>query len=166
MEKIQQALDEIAKIVGFKVALKSWKSQGAIVKGNPLVLVSDMWLPYGRKEDGFWFYVVPADDPNTNNYVTYWRLVQFPGCCAFAISTAVSVAFKYSGKGINKYGMQIREELAKLYGYTALVCTDVIDNIKERKTLTRAKFTDIYTTTNRRTRNEVAISIKQLEYED
>jgi hypothetical protein len=95
-------------------------------------------------------------------FVSSWKLVELPGCCGVCVSTEVWIAPNYRGKGINHLCLQLRELIAVYSGYTVLLCTDMITNTAERKTLERAKFKDIYEFTNKRTNNRVAISIKNL----
>ena len=95
-------------------------------------------------------------------FVTEFYLCQFPGCCAFCISTGVYVVDKLRGKGINTLTNKLRQHIAEAAGYTALICTDAIKNIPERKTLAKNGWLDVYTCNNRRTGNDVAISIKGL----
>jgi hypothetical protein len=97
------------------------------------------------------------------HYVTGWYMQQFPGCCAFCISTGVYVSGMFVRRGVNKIANRLRQALAKGDGYTALVCTDVDDNKAERRTLAANKWQDIFRTVNRRTGNTVNISIKMLE---
>jgi hypothetical protein len=89
-------------------------------------------------------------------------VVHFPGCCAFAISTGAYVEAEYRRKGVNRLSNQFRQSIARQAGYTALICTDKLDNTPERKTLEAEGWKDIYSVTNSRTNNLVAISIKEL----
>jgi hypothetical protein len=98
-----------------------------------------------------------------DKYITGWAMHQFPGCCAFCISSGVYVSGLYRNKGVNKIANRLRQALAKADGYTALICTDVDDNEPERRTLAANNWQDIFTTVNRRTGNRVNISIKMLE---
>jgi hypothetical protein len=96
-------------------------------------------------------------------YITSWIMHQFPGCCAFCISTGVYVAGYYRNKGVNKIANRLRQALAKADGYTALFCTDVDDNLPERRTLLANGWQDIFVVTNKRTGNRVNLSIRMLE---
>lgn len=98
-----------------------------------------------------------------NKDVTSFRLVEFPGCCAILVSTGASVREEFRDKGINTLSNQLRQEIAKVAGYTAIICTDVVTNEPERRTLGKNGFEDIYFLTNKRTGNKLAVSIKELD---
>lgn len=94
--------------------------------------------------------------------VTRFNLVPFPGCCAFMISTGVYVTSPFQRKGVNTLTNKLRQAIAKHYDYTTLICTDVITNEPERRTLAKEGWHDIYQVRNKRTGNQVAVSIKEL----
>jgi len=101
-------------------------------------------------------------DTDTNKIVCCSRLTELPSCCAFLVSHNLFIYFDYRNKGLNKYFIQIREELARMFGYTAIICTDVEDNVPQRKTLKKAGWNDIYNVRNKRTGNSVFLSLKEL----
>ena len=94
--------------------------------------------------------------------ITQFCMVEFPGCCAFCISHSVYVFEKFRKRGVNRIANELRQWIAKEFGYTALVCTDVTTNVAERKTLAGNGFRDIYQVVNLRTNHPVAISVKEL----
>ena len=124
-------------------------------------------LTSSGKAESFHFAVVrmpedgvlqcPRDD---GRFITYFSLIAFPGCCAFCISTGVSVCSDYKRKGVNNLTNLLRLDLARLMGYSAVVATDVEANEPERRTLKRNGWSDVFTVTNRRTGNVVNISVK------
>lgn len=95
--------------------------------------------------------------------ITQFNLVEFPGCCAFCISTGAVVFGNFRGRGINNLTNKLRQAIARDWGYTTIICTDRFDNEAERRTLATNGWTDIYSVRNRRTGNDICISVKQLE---
>ena len=94
--------------------------------------------------------------------ITSWGLYEFPSCCAFCVSTQAYVTPKFRGVGVNTLSNALRQQIAKNYGYSALICTDIESNVAERKTLIANGFSDIYQIKNKRTGNIVNISVKKL----
>lgn len=146
-----------------------------IERDSVRIVVQDMW-PHAAVEAELtpenvvkWDSQKPGDSGGTRykvwwrgTAITDWCLVPFPGCCAFCISTQVWVSPTFRKRGINTLSNKFRQEIASDAGYTGLICTDVITNEAERKTLKKTGWIDIYGTTNRRTNNEVAISLVEL----
>lgn len=94
--------------------------------------------------------------------ISEFTLIQMPGCCGMCISTNVKVSERYRNKGLNNILNQMRIDIAKESGYGILICTDIISNTPERATLSRNHWKDIYNFNNPRTKNQIAISIKEL----
>lgn len=94
--------------------------------------------------------------------ITMWQLLAFPGCCAFCISTGVYVYNTYQRKGVNTRSNKFRQDVAKATKHAALICTDIIDNIGERRTLEKNGWADLLTVRNPKTNNTVALSVKEL----
>lgn len=163
-QNIQGLLDRISEIVGFKVDLftapnSSW-SMYAAKNAEEINIWDHASYMKDRK-----FIIAGVEQPNQHIIQTF-NIVQFPGCCALCISTGVITWSSYQGKGVNTLGNQIRQEIAKLSGYTTMVCTDVEKNERQRKTLKRNGWQDVYGIKNRRTANRVIMSIKELEHQD
>ena len=95
--------------------------------------------------------------------VTSFGLYEFPSCCAFVVSTQAFVDPRYRGKKVNKLTNKLRQNIASALGYTAIICTDVDDNVAERATLAAEGWKDIYQVRNKRTGNLVNISVKELK---
>lgn len=170
MATLQPYLDQIAKLVGEPVEL----SRVTTARGRyePITQVGQFKVcddepryPYSffgvrtqqaySRDDGYGVKLV-------QKLVTRWKLVPFPGCCAFCISTEVNVLPPYHRKGVNTVAIQLRQQLARLTGFTGIVCTDIDSNEPERRTLAKAGWKDVYNLTNRRTTNGVNLSVKHL----
>ncbi len=98
----------------------------------------------------------------TNEIIAEFRLTEFPGCCAFMVSFHGSVSYKWQKLGLGAILNQMRIDIARLLGYTALVCTDKLDNVGQRKILAKNGWKDIFTCVNKRTNNKIAISLVEL----
>lgn len=166
---IQEHLHEIGELVGFPVDLFTAPTENWL-KLTPVKVPQDVdFYNTGRG-----YILIAAKEPKQPALATFpygdrvllqrWQMVMLPGCCALCISTAVT-ALQYHGKGVNNFANKIRQEIAKIAGYTAMVCTDVDTNERERKTLAKNKWADVYKVKNRRTLHNVILSVKELEHD-
>lgn len=94
--------------------------------------------------------------------ITEFKLGQLHGCCGVCVSFNVIVNQTFRKKGINIIGNKLRQEMARICGYTVILCTDVEGNIGEEKTLLKTGWQKLYSFTNARTNNRVNISVKHL----
>lgn len=84
------------------------------------------------------------------------RLTQLPGCCGVLVSNG---AYSFRQKrGLGTLMARLRLDIAKSFGYTTLLCTDIQDNVPQRKILAKLGYNDLFSFVNRRTNNKVAIS--------
>jgi len=88
-----------------------------------------------------------------------WKLYQLPHCCAICVSCNALVEPAFRGKRIGTTLNSLRQEIARLLGYSLLLCTDVTKNEHQRKLLKTQGWKDIYEVYNRRTTNNVVISV-------
>lgn len=95
--------------------------------------------------------------------VACFTLTQLPGCCGVLVSTGAWVG--YTGRGIGTLLNKLRIELAKNMGYGILMCTDLTDNIAQRRILEKNGWKDIYDFTNPRTGNHIAVSVYDITKE-
>jgi hypothetical protein len=91
-----------------------------------------------------------------------FSLVQFPGCCGAMISYHAAVFAPYHEQGLGTLLNELRKYIARARGYTILLATDLTGNEPQRKILRKNGWKDIYTFTNRRTWNSLALSVVQL----
>lgn len=94
--------------------------------------------------------------------ISSFSLQQLPGCCGICVSFHNNIDPKFRGNGLNVILNNFRIELARYLGYTILMCTDVHNNIPQKKTLIKNGWQDIFRFRNKRTDNLVDISIVQL----
>lgn len=97
-----------------------------------------------------------------NEYLSQFSLAQFPACCAYVISHTCYVAGKFKSLGIGSLLNEFRQEISRNMGFTSIICTDIETNSHQRKILSKNGFKDIYNAVNKRTKNNVFISIKEL----
>ena len=132
---------------------------------GPIVITQNNWQwGYLKPDEGYGsrLQLYKVKDAAKGATVTSWGLYQFPSCCALCVSTLANVVPEFRNSGINKLSNQLRQKIAAHEGYAALICTDVMDNTPERRTLVSEDFVDIFQVHNPRTGNEVMISVKRL----
>lgn len=154
--RIQDCLDRIAAIVGGPITFAYYNRFGKYIP-----ITDHNIRPVNDKERSIdipYYYIRTAQGVG----VAAFKLLQFPGCCAFCISTGANVYNPYRNRGINKIANELRQAIASYAGYGAVICTDINTNVYARKTLQRNQFTDIYQLRNPRTGNLVNISVKSL----
>ena len=118
---------------------------------------------YIKPDGGFGSKLRPYEVHDGNGtIVTSFGLYEFPSCCALVVSTRARVDPRYQGKKVNILTNKLRQDIGAAMGYSAIVCTDVNDNISERKTLVKCDWKDIFQVKNKRTGNLVNISVKEL----
>lgn len=91
------------------------------------------------------------------DYVANFSLVAMPGCCGIVVSTGAGVMPRYREKGVGTLLNQFRIELAQAAGYGAMICTDVVQNRPQQRILLNNGWEEVFTFTNPRTDNIVAI---------
>lgn len=167
MNNVQSYLDSIGKIVGAEVDLfiLTWGkfSESYVQAQSYTKLRDDQYsaLPVSLQNSYGVTYIIKRKD-NAYGYVTQFSLSGFAGQCALCISHSVVVDPKFHQKGINTIGIKLREELAYLAGYSGLICTDLVKSIPTERTLTGAKFGKVFTVKNRRTKNDIAVYVKNI----
>lgn len=117
-------------------------------------------LPRAKEEKGLDIRIRYNDKSETP--IAKFKLLQMPGCCGICISTGVATYNDFKKLGINKLLNKFRIDIAKECGYTILMCTDLENNIPERKTLEANGWKDILSFTNFRTGNKLKLTIKEL----
>lgn len=148
---------DISKIVGEQVsfyitpiaadakAAGKWREapEGDDPVHGAYIMDMNIWLHRGKLGHG--------------GIIAQCKLNQLPGCCGVLVSNGAHVN-TLRGRGIGTAMARLRLDIAKMFGYTTLLCTDVMDNTPQRKILTKLGYTDLFKFKNRRTNNTVAIS--------
>lgn len=91
--------------------------------------------------------------------VSRWKLYEMPHCCAFMISCSVSVREEFRNKRIGTILNQLRQDIGRMLGYSSVLCTDIEENINQRKLLKTNGWLDLYSVVNKRTNNRVYLSV-------
>jgi hypothetical protein len=94
--------------------------------------------------------------------VASFRLYQMPHCCAYVVSCNALVYEDFKNKGIGTLLNQLRQDIGIMLGYSSILCTDIESNTSQRNLLRRNEWIDVHSVVNKRTKNKVFISIKDL----
>ena len=96
------------------------------------------------------------------NLIASFQLTQLPGCCAYVVSTGSYISVPYRKRGLGTILNNFRIDIAKHLGYTAIICTDLDNNVPQRKILEKNGWKDVHSLTNKRTDNFLHLTIKDL----
>lgn len=92
-----------------------------------------------------------------------FSITQMPGCCGVVVFYHASVTTKFSGRGLGRLFLQLREKAAILAGYTVAHATVLESNIPESKLLHSEGWEVLTEFKNKRTRNKVLLFQKELK---
>jgi len=104
-------------------------------------------------------YQVIQQIENKKIVLSSWKLYQLQHCCAFMVSCNVIVHQDYRNKRIGTILNQLRQDIGRILGYSSILCTDIEQNINQRKLLKTNGWKDIHSVINKRTDNRVCISV-------
>ena len=107
-------------------------------------------------------YIVEQVLKENKKRISSWKLYQLPHCCAYMVSCNVSVSEDYRNKKIGTVLNQLRQDLGRILGYSAVLCTDIEKNTNQRKLLATNGWKDIHNIINKRTQNRVYLSVINL----
>jgi hypothetical protein len=164
MEVFKPYLDKISAILGFEVVLTRFNSISGGFDPVTAHNVSAYYLSADNKNNPYYIRSNYTDKSNVT--VTHFRIVQFPGCCALAVSNGVIVSKEYRAKGVNTVAIQLRKKIAKVSGYAGLLATDVVHNHFSQQSFKRAGFKELFRVKNYRTPNTVNVVIADLTQEE
>lgn len=108
------------------------------------------------------YKVVIFNNDKYYGWISFFELYQMPHCCGICVSTASNVSPKFQKLGVATLLNQFRQDLALNLGYSIILCTDCDKNLAQKKVLQKNGWQDIFKFTNKRTRNVLNISVKQL----
>ncbi len=94
--------------------------------------------------------------------VASFRLYELQHCCAFMVSCTAKVEEDYQGRGLGSLMNQFRQDIGRCLGYTSILCTDLKSNEAQRHILKKNGWKDIHEITNKRTNNELYLSVIDL----
>jgi hypothetical protein len=167
--KTKEVLDKYCKIIG------------GILKCNPEIIKFEVWdtstSPFAWREIGelneekqelyHWSlgkYRVIQQVNNVPGFliISTFEIYQLPHCCAFMVSCAATVFEGFRNKRIGTVLNQLRQDMGRLLGYSAILCTDIEKNENQRKLLATNGWKDIHNLINKRTQNRVYLSVINL----
>jgi GNAT superfamily N-acetyltransferase len=111
---------------------------------------------------GSFIAVIEGEEPRVKNFVTMFRLEPFNGCSGICISRNVEIREEYKGKGLGIQFLNLRESIAKDFGYSAMMCSVVLGNHQQQKIMKRGGWEHIAEFDNKRTNNRVRVYYKKL----
>ena len=94
-----------------------------------------------------------------SSIISTFKLYQLPHCCAYMVSCNVSVRELYRNMRIGTILNQLRQDIGRLLGYSSIICTDIEQNVNQRKLLKTNGWKDVHNVVNKRTNNRVYLSI-------
>jgi GNAT superfamily N-acetyltransferase len=92
-------------------------------------------------------------------------LVTLPGCCGVVVSTGAYVEPKFRKKGIGTILNRMRKRIAAEWGYSLMLCTDLVDNAPQQTILKTEGWEKHIDFLNTRTNNRVALHTIPLKVE-
>ena len=91
-----------------------------------------------------------------------FTFVPMPGCCGVVISTASYLAPNWRGKGNGNTFHQIKEGIAKKFGYSLMIATVQTSNFPEIIGAANSNWKYIHSFRNKRTTNDIAVMVKDI----
>lgn len=95
-------------------------------------------------------------------FISSFLLYEMPHCCGILLSCGSFVEPSYRKKNLGSILNNFRIDLGKYLDYSLILCTDKIRNLPQRKILENNKWKDIYSFKNKRTDNDLFISVKDI----
>jgi hypothetical protein len=122
-------------------------------------------LPESKYDSGYnaSFEVRKADNNSYSGRISYWYMKELHKCCAVVVSCGVSVSSYYQNRGFGTLLNNLRIEIAKRMGYSLMMCTDREKNVPQRKILAKNGWKDVCSVHNKRTGNNVFVSVIDLK---
>lgn len=94
-----------------------------------------------------------------------FRLSEYHGNCGILVSHNMYIYHEHRGKGLGQLLQPFKEKVAKLYNYTMMQATTLKTNDAENHILQKFDWQKLYEFTNRRTKNDIIIWQKELNYD-
>ena len=145
--------EELSKLAGVPCKL-------TVYYNNAYIDINNNSFYYTKDSEGVDFRLAIV---SSNRTISHFKLVQFPGCCGICVSTGAMVVENYKNKGIGTLLNKFRQDVARHQGYTILMCTDLDNNVPQKKILDHQGFQHIYQFINKRTNNLLNVSLLKLD---
>jgi hypothetical protein len=89
--------------------------------------------------------------------VSTFELYQMPHCCGIIVSCRAEVAPTYQRRRVGTLLNTMRQDIGRSLGYSLMLCTDIEQNVPQRRLLKTNGWRDLTSFVNRRTNNKVFI---------
>lgn len=110
-----------------------------------------------------WQYrLIVVNSSGNKTTIAEWTLTELPGCSGVCVSHASKVDSRFRGKGIGTLLNTYRQLQAEEMGYAVLLCTYRLDNTGQKKVLDKNGWETILSFTNKKSRNDIGISVKTI----
>lgn len=119
-------------------------------------------LSFTHKSDNDIFVEVKDE---SNRPKAFFQMIQFPGCCAFCISTGTNINRSWQGKKISYILQEIKADLARSAGYAGIFATIVKGHPAQEKVLPKSGYTLVTEASGRvnpKTHNNISTYFKGL----
>lgn len=157
--KTSEILDKYRKIISSILKCESSDIKFYIGNSKEEVGTIDFDKNEVSKNWELGIYKVIQQIGNVQKVISTWNLYQLQHCCAFMVSCNVKVEESYRGKRIGTILNQLRQDIGRLLGYSSILCTDIEQNVNQRKLLKTNGWKDIHSVVNKRTNNRVYLSV-------
>ena len=124
-----------------------------------LKMLSSLYRDGNGNVNGGYFNIINTED---NSVVSKFILQQLSGCNGIVISRKVLISDNYKGRGYGSIFCKLREDMARYFGYSAIMCTVVSGNEKQEKIMLKNAWYNIGNFYNKKTTNKVNIYFKKL----
>jgi hypothetical protein len=167
-------VDKYQKLIGGLLNLAPSSIKFYVTQsGDPTHLVSSKELEIGAeyqpdadKKDWIIFnawcegsFVVRCERTNIKpTNISTFKLYRMPHCCGIIVSCNAFVAEQYRHRRVGTVLNNLRQDIARMLGYTIMLCTDIAQNEHQRRLLKTNGWKDVLDFKNRRTGNTVILS--------
>jgi GNAT superfamily N-acetyltransferase len=128
-----------------------------------LIVVAYHLIIRGDKIVGAKFKAIEGmDSVGHGKLVSVWEIEPMSGCNGIAIFKKVEIMEEYRGKGLGTQFLNLRETLAKDFGYSSLLCTIVDTNEPQKKIMDKLGWKLLNQFTNSHTSNNVLLYGKNI----
>lgn len=104
------------------------------------------------------------NNSNKDTTIGYFSINQLPGCCGAGVLNGMSVKYHFRNMGIGTVLNKLAIDMATLFNYGVLICTDVDTNKPQSRILDKIGWSGLYNFLNPKTHNSInihAITLKR-----
>lgn len=155
---LARASRQLTDLLGVKVEITVTPTSGEGDKWREPTTVSGS----GYITEAQFCAYAPAQNYSGKRAFAFFRLNQLHGCCGVLVSNGACVNETHQNKGVGTILAKLRIDLAKHFGYATLLCTDIVNNVPQRRILDKLGWKHVHEFQNPRSGNQVAVSILDL----